>query len=695
MTHQNLKLYLYSLILLPLIAFYLLFSYRSDFEIVNVNKELLSFEKANEYCIQSEARLPTSSEMFLTYTYQNHPNLNTNYFWVDEPKLSASNNKSLFNMRSGGFYTNKEWAKSGVICVKDSPNRSYSILIAIALTIFLIFIWFKYFKSKRVIDIGLLTILLISWLIFASYKIGSFEAPKTNYEFTTSSEIIFDFKKEVQISKIAFFKGIQKSGAFKLFYWEDDKWRLYGDNKLQKFHYSFRWESVKNTQAKTRFIRLEITKPPVSLYELRFLENNSAITDFSIRAKIDSNELQKLFDETHIGAREGYFTSFYFDEIYHSRSGYEIANGLDPYDKVHPMLGKILVGAGILIADMNPVGWRLANLIFGILLIIAIYFFGKSLFKSRFIGFFLGFLMTFDFMHLTQSRIGLIDSFGVFFILMSFYMFFLFMDRIKFGKNATKYLFGSGLFLGLGASVKWSALFGSAGLGIIILYLLYQNIKYKSLPYTTAKFFMLNVLAFVVLPVVIYIASFFPLFLKGDSLWDIVMLQEHMYSYHHGLTATHPYTSKWFSWPFIEVPMGYLRENYNIYTSSINAMGNPAIWWVAVVGLFYTLFSFIKTKDMKAFIILAGFLSLYLPYAFIERVMFIYHFYYAVPFLMLGLAYMVYDLIKMRFNLIYLVLGYMLIIVITFIAFYPVLTGIEIERAYVNEYLKWFPKWWF
>ena len=141
--------------------------------------------------------------------------------------------------------------------------------------------------------------------------------------------------------------------------------------------------------------------------------------------------------------------------------------------------------------------------------------------------------------------------------------------------------------------------------------------------------------------------------------------------------------------------MGYLREEYNIYTSSINAMGNPAIWWIASVGFFYTLFSFIKSRDNKTFIILAGFISLYLPYAFIGRVMFIYHFYYAVPFLMFSLAYMVYDLIKMKFNLIYVVLAYMFVVATLFIMFYPVLTGIEIERAYVNEYLKWLPKWWF
>jgi len=262
-------------------------------------------------------------------------------------------------------------------------------------------------------------------------------------------------------------------------------------------------------------------------------------------------------------------------------------------------------------------------------------------------------------------------------------------------KKSSKYLFGSGVFLGLGASVKWSALFGVSGLGIVILYLFYQNHKNKILAYNNIKFFGLNVLAFILIPLIIYIISFFPLFLKGDSFMDIVRLQEHMYSYHSALTATHPYTSKWFSWAFMEVPMGYLREEYNIYTSSINAFGNPAIWWVAIVGVFYTLFSFIKKQSNQALIILAGFISLFMPYALIGRVMFIYHFYYAVPFLMLALGYMVYDLIKQKFNFIYLVLIYMLVIVILFIMFYPILTGIEIERAYVNEYLKWLPKWWF
>ena len=125
--------------------------------------------------------------------------------------------------------------------------------------------------------------------------------------------------------------------------------------------------------------------------------------------------------------------------------------------------------------------------------------------------------------------------------------------------------------------MKWSALFGMAGMGLIILYLLYKNIREKNLPYSTIKFFTLSFIFLFLTPLAIYIASFFSLFLKGDSLMDIVKLQQFMYNYHHNLVTTHPYTSLWYMWPIITIPMGYVRESYHTLTSSINAMGNPAI----------------------------------------------------------------------------------------------------------------------
>ena len=37
---------------------------------------------------------------------------------------------------------------------------------------------------------------------------------------------------------------------------------------------------------------------------------------------------------------------------------------------------------------------------------------------------------------------------------------------------------------------------------------------------------------------------------------------------------------------------------------------------------------------------------------------------------------------------------YLSIVAILFLAYYPVLSGYEVPKAYVNYVLKWFPGWW-
>ena len=88
--------------------------------------------------------------------------------------------------------------------------------------------------------------------------------------------------------------------------------------------------------------------------------------------------------------------------------------------------------------------------------------------------------------------------------------------------------------------------------------------------------------------------SYLPYVLSVDhyGIKEIWGVQEFMYSYHSGLTATHSYQSPWWQWPLLLKPMWYYDAPFKAAgtASVIYAMGNPAVWWVGLAALLYVLY---------------------------------------------------------------------------------------------------------
>ncbi len=111
-------------------------------------------------------------------------------------------------------------------------------------------------------------------------------------------------------------------------------------------------------------------------------------------------------------------------------------------------------------------------------------------------------------------------------------------------------------FFALAFSSKWLVLYGFVGeLAILVVLRLNEVRKLKGglsakiygfldRPYTW-------VVAFILVAVGIYFLTYIPDMLAGRSLIDVVGLQGSMYNYHSTLTATHPFSSPWYSWPFM------------------------------------------------------------------------------------------------------------------------------------------------
>ncbi|MEG2119782.1 MAG: glycosyltransferase family 39 protein, partial [Pseudoflavonifractor sp.] len=111
-----------------------------------------------------------------------------------------------------------------------------------------------------------------------------------------------------------------------------------------------------------------------------------------------------------------------------------------------------------------------------------LYLFIKNLFGKTNLALCGTALFAFDFMHLTQTRIATIDTYGVFFILAMYYFMYRYLSLpagSSFRAGALP-LALSGLMWGLGAASKWTVIYGAAGLAV--LYFLGLFFKWRDWP---------------------------------------------------------------------------------------------------------------------------------------------------------------------------------------------------------------------
>ena len=97
--------------------------------------------------------------------------------------------------------------------------------------------------------------------------------------------------------------------------------------------------------------------------------------------------------------------------------------------------------------------------------------------------------------------------------------------------------------------------------------------------------------------------------------------------------------------------------------------------------------------DLAALFIVIVFFFSWIPYVFITRVTFIYHFYESVPLLCLASAYFVNKVWSTRRGKTVTTV-FLAAVVALFIIFYPVTSGMPVSTSWIHD-LKWFPSWFF
>ncbi len=368
-----------------------------------------------------------------------------------------------------------------------------------------------------------------------------------------------------------------------------------------------------------------------------------------------------VFDEVHFGK---FFTAYFTHQYY--------------FD-IHPPLGKLIIAGWGWLWGFHP-GFSFSSIgevypdhfyiilrtlpsLAGALLPLVVFGIARRLRISLRAATLAGIFVALDNALLVQSRLILLDSFLLLFGFTAIYCYLRWRDS-----SATWTLTAAGAFGGMAMSIKWT---GVTFLSLIVLLEIIRFFRTRTMPSWIA--FLRQSVALIVIPLAIYVGVFaihfslltksgagdafmtrnFQSGLEGNHLYGdptltppnllqkIADLNSEMYRSNNRLSATHPYSSKWYTWPLMLRPIFYWIEgNARIYL-----IGNPAVWWLSAVAmatlLAQLMASGVRALKMTPAIILIGWTSNLLPFIGISRVMFLYHYFTALLWAILALAFVV------------------------------------------------------
>jgi dolichyl-phosphate-mannose--protein O-mannosyl transferase len=333
------------------------------------------------------------------------------------------------------------------------------------------------------------------------------------------------------------------------------------------------------------------------------------------------------------------------------------------------------------------------------------------MFRSPKAGLIAAFLLTFDFMHFAQARIATPDTYLFFFFVGMVYFFYRYWeDPSHNGKN----LFWSLVFFGLGFSNKWFIMYGFVGL---MLLLVIQKVRERKIRKNEVCWFIGGIAAAVSIYMLCYLPYFLaPLQHGGLSNWW--KLQMDMYRFHAHLTASHPGGSPWYTWPLMLNPVWFYVGYFPTTRAYIATFGNPALWWPSILimtatiavpiawiansmknrfanfiaSAFRPLWREVGHRREVALFIIIPFLTQWLFFIPITRVVFIYHFYPCLIFVILATTLWI-EWLWTRFKWgKWVVGGYLALNVACFILFFPAISGLPMSNGYWDS-MQWMVHW--
>lgn len=425
---------------------------------------------------------------------------------------------------------------------------------------------------------------------------------------------------------------------------------------------------------------------------------------------------------------------------------------------VHPPLGKWAIGLGEGLFGTGPLGWRVSAAASGTLSVVVIAVIAQLLFGSPLWTFVSGLLLATENLNFVQSRVSMLDIFLAFWVALGFL--FLVLDRRWIERRTPPspeaaaldpevpreaaldpeapraaesgaseagtrgapepsapvpspilrpWRLAAGVAFGAAFATKWSGIIEIAS--AVFLSFIWEFTRRKragtlrSIRRTIQRESFGIVLAFLVVPAVVYVVSYTGWFVRfGFHPIDWFKLQGAMANYHEHLQTinpttgkpVHPYLSQSWKWLLLWRPVSYFYEESGGLRREILDMGNPAIFWGSVFTIPYLFIAWRRKRDWRAGFLLAA--IQYLPWAPVGRPQFFFYITPITPFLVLAATYTLKDLSELHVAgsrsrpYLPVAAGFVAVSVGMFAFFWPILTASPLSPAAWKLRI-WFPSW--
>lgn len=571
------------------------------------------------------------------------------------------------------------------------------------------YIVFRQFTRWDIFSISI----IILYGVLSYYNLGSRNSSGVWYGDTFNKSITMNFASPTNINELDLFACIQ-SGSYKINYEtiNGEKGTIaVVDGLKDRLPLSCQWQKIPVTNKNILYKKLSIVvERPLSKFIkiLVFGQNHQPITAYSVNGDIDSNleNIRGVFYGKNFDIPNFEQTATFYDEDSYAIMAYRYLTGTKIYNLSHPQLGILSMIPGIKIFGMTPLGWRFMSFVAGVLILIVTGLFARTLFNSSKMTALTILLFSIEFIHFTLSRIAIIESFVTLFIMSGYYFLLLYTQNRKYNPLVSyRYLYLSVIFSALALASKSTGAFMIPAVLIVFLVMEVNASKIFPLaPKFVVKFILLSIASYVI----VYILSYTPFLLKTQApeLFQIFYNTQKLLWLTQTKLATASSSSSfiagsgfgaaqaWWQWPLVIPYSVYFWIAENHQSVNVVFMGNPLEWWMGFPVFLISVCNWVILREFKIGFLLLLFICQYFSYAFISRESYSYYFYSAVPILILMIVYTIY--LGWQMNKLWLkgvIVLYVIMCIIVFILFYPVISGYPVSRMYVFHYLLWFKSW--
>ncbi|HUS21216.1 MAG TPA: phospholipid carrier-dependent glycosyltransferase [Aeromicrobium sp.] len=368
-----------------------------------------------------------------------------------------------------------------------------------------------------------------------------------------------------------------------------------------------------------------------------------------------------------------------------------------PTQIVHPDAAKWLIAAGEAAFGFNSFGWRIASAIVGTLTVLVLCRLVLRLTGSLPFACLAGFLIALDGVHLTMSRLALLDVFVTFWVMCAAACLVADRDWIAARLNHADSRFrvwrpwqlAAGVCFGLACGSKWNGVYALAAFGVaVVLWELFLRMSYGPIRPIRATL-GIGVPAFgwlVVVAAGVYVLTYLgwlvnhdvyeqrfgrgygdepawgayvdhpspgPIGETTDALRSLWHYQGMSYRFHTGeylAKQKHPYQSDAIGWLIQWRPVsaaadlnlpakqcGARADSYCMRETLI--LGNPAVWWSGVLAMLACVALWVRRRSWRYSVPVIGLLGTWVPWLPVfNRPIFSFYAVATLPFLVMALA---------------------------------------------------------